>query len=44
MKAKTKFTKMFNKLPEPARRLLVCDYLITPRSLNVIRNILMNFA
>ena len=36
MKARTKFTRMFKTLPESAKRLLVYDYSITPRSLNVI--------
>ena len=36
MKAKTKFTKMFNKLPEQARKELVYHYWDNPMSLNVV--------
>ena len=35
MKAKTKFFKMYNKLPEKARTGLVYDF-INPKTLNVI--------
>jgi len=36
MKAKTKFRKMFYKLPEEARRTLIYHFAIHPMSLNVI--------
>ena len=36
VKAKTKFMKMFNKLPKEARRELVYHYWDNPMSLNVI--------
>lgn len=35
MKAKTKFIKMFNNLPEKARRELVYNFAYHPMSLNV---------
>ncbi len=35
MKAKTKFMKMYYKLPEKARRELVFNYATNPMSLNV---------
>lgn len=35
MKAKTKFLKMFYKMPEEGRKLLVYKYWDNPRSLNV---------
>ena len=36
MKAKTKFMKMFNKLPNEARKELVYHYWDNPMSLNVV--------
>jgi len=36
MKAKTKFTKMFNKLPKEARKELIYHYWDNPLSLNVV--------
>jgi len=35
MKAKTKFLKMFNKLPAEAKKLLVYDFVFNPKSLAV---------
>ena len=35
MKAKTRFMKMFSKMPEKARALLVYRYWVNPVSLNV---------
>ena len=36
MKAKTKFMKMFYKLPEKARKELVYDFVFNPMTLNVV--------
>lgn len=36
MKAKTKFMKMYYKLPENARKELVVNYATNPMSLNVV--------
>ena len=41
MKAKTKFMKMYYKLPEQARRELVIDFTTIPRSLNVCMSEIM---
>jgi hypothetical protein len=36
MKAKTKFLKMFYKLPQEARKELVYDFVVNPMTLNVV--------
>ena len=38
MKAKTKFFKMYNKLPDRAKTELVYDFTINPMTLKVIAN------
>ena len=42
MKAKTKFMKMYYKLPEEARRELVYDYPNCPMTLNVVTSEVRN--
>ena len=36
MKAKTKFLKMYYKLPNEAKTELVCDFAVNPMSLSVV--------
>jgi len=42
LKAKTKFMKMYHKLPEEARKELVYNYFSNPMSVNVVANEIRN--